>query len=145
MTSQLARRSRQPLPLPIRVYTGLVLVELIARAFFPPTHLLAGAFVGVHVLVVIGLMRRVELARLAALFFGMVGVIQGLPLLIALLFTGWTGPPQLWLTVLVLSALNTALGGYMLFAFNSRALRQWTARSRLGAVPRRALPPVTDP
>lgn len=144
MTTQLARRTRQPLPLPVRVYMGLVLVELITRAFFPPAHLLEGAFVGVHVLVVIGLMRRAEVARLAALFFGMVGLIGGLPLLVTLLFIGWTGAPQLWLTAVILAALNTTLGGYMLFAFNSRALRQWTARSRLEAAPRKALPPVVN-
>lgn len=142
MTS--AARVRPPMPSTIRVYVILVVLELVARALLPPPELAGGLSLGCRVLIVVGLLNRSDVARIAALLFGMFAVLGNLPRLIAIpLLLASTEMNDAAVLVLIDAALNFAVGTFVLLSFNGPQARCWTAPAP--SPPRETIGSATTP
>lgn len=135
------------MPTAVRVYVALVVLELIARALLPPPELTSVIASGCHVLIVVGLLHRSDVARIAALLLGVFAVLGNLPRLLAIpLLMATTSVIDAAILVLIDAALNFAVGTFVLLSFNGPQARRWTASAPppppIRRVPR---PPVHDP
>lgn len=138
MTSE--ARVRPAMPSTMRVYVILVVLELVARVLLPPPELASGLSLGCRLLIVVGLINRSDVARIAALLLGMFAVLGHLPVLLVLpLLVASTGMNDGVVLLLIEAALNLAVGSFVLLSFNGPQARRWTAsapsppRERIGS------------
>lgn len=123
-----AARVSPAMPTAIRVYVALVVLELVARAFLPPAEVAGTISLGVHVLIVVGLLNRSDVARIAALLFGLLAVLGNLPRLLALpVLIASTHANDAAIAALIDAAINFAVGSFVLLSFNGPQARRWTA------------------
>jgi len=106
----------------------LVVLQLVARALLPPPEIHSGIALGLQVLVVVGLLHRSDVARMAALLLAMFAVLRNFPRMLALpLLMAGTPTNDDTAAALIDAAVNLAVGSFVLIAFNGPQARRWTA------------------
>lgn len=115
---------RPLMPVAVGIFVAIVALDLAARALVPPQGIVSHVSLGFRVLIVVGLVCRSEVARIAAIVLGVSCVLVNfLRMFFLLVFAADQG---LDVAALIDAILNLGVGGYILIAFNRPKVRHWT-------------------
>ncbi len=119
-----AAQPRPSMPVAIGIFVAIVALDLVTRAFVPSQGIVSHVSLGFRVLIVVGLVRRSEVARIAAIVLGVICVLFNfLRMFFLLVFVADRG---LDVAALIDAILNFGFGGYILITFNHPKVRHWT-------------------
>lgn len=119
-----AAQPRPSMPVAIGIFVAIVALDLATRTFVPSQGIVSHVSLGFRVLIVVGLVRRSEAARIAAIVLGVFCVLFNfLHMFFLLVFAADQGLDG---AALIRAVLNFGFGGYILIAFNHPKARDWT-------------------
>ena len=119
---------RPAIPLTIRVFLMLVVLELILRAFIPPEDMSSHFSLGCQVLIAGGLLRRSEVARVASLLLAGLSMLRNLPRMFVLsLLATDTNVSDTAMVLLIDAVVNVAFAMFVLVMFDRPDVKLWTA------------------